>query len=58
MWVGLVRLYRSNPIAYVYLLYGLIYEIENTELHVAMHHGNVVGCLLVWRGARTAAVHV
>jgi hypothetical protein len=54
------RLYKSSPTPpHCYLVYDLIYEPENTEIHVKLSENNTVeSYVLTWRGTRWSALHI
>ena len=58
VWRHLVRLYLSDPPAHAYLIYDLIYELDNTDLLVDLGPEGVKGYLLVWRGRQRPCVHL
>ena len=58
LWRAIVRLYRSQPLRHVYLLYDLIYEEDRTEAYFAVEGGEVMGYLLLWRGSRALGAHL
>ncbi len=57
LWRGVTRLYLSDPLTHVYLLYDLIYELDRTDTCFEISGGDIVGYLLVWRGPRVC-VHL
>jgi len=58
VWRNLVKLYLGDPLTHVYLMYDLLYELENTEFYFAVEDGEVKGYLLVWRGPRNLGIHL
>lgn len=58
LWKEVVRLYSEDPLTHVYLVYDLVYELDNSDFYFAVSDGEVQGYLLIWRGLRTLGVHV
>lgn len=48
LWREIVELHTRDPVAHAYLMYDLVYELENTELLVDYERG-IRGYALVWK---------
>jgi len=48
----------KDSLTHVYLFYDLIYEIDNTDIHMAVSNDNIVGYLLIWKGPRILGIHI
>ena len=57
LWRTLTKLYLSDPTTHVYLMYDLIYELDKTSVLLNVED-RVSGYVLIWRGMRSAGVHV
>lgn len=57
LWREIVGLYKRDPLAHAYLLYDLVYELENTELLVDYEEG-IRGYALVWKKYAPWAIHL
>jgi GNAT superfamily N-acetyltransferase len=56
---SIVSLYRQNPYDHAYLLYDLLYELDNTDLYMDVDElGRVKSYMLVWRGRGYLAIHL
>ncbi len=58
LWRNIIRLYLRNPLEHVYLLYDLIYEVDNTDVYFNIDNGSINGYILVWRGQNVNGVHL
>ena len=58
LWKGITKLYSSDPLTHVYLLYDLIYELGRTDACFEVVGGDIAGYLLVWRGPRVVCAHL
>lgn len=48
----------KDPLTHVYLFYDLIYEMNNTEIYLALSNDDIVGYLLIWRGYKILGIHI
>ena len=58
LWKGIVKLYASDPLTHVYLLYDMVYELEHSDFYFMTSGNNIVGYLLIWRGPRVVGIHI
>jgi len=58
IWKALLKLYFNDPIEHVYFMYDIIYAIDKTDIYLALSNNDVIGYLLIWKGADVAGVHI
>jgi len=58
LWKSIAKLYLSDPLTHVYLLYDLVYELDRTDACFEVVRGSVAGYLLVWKGPRVVCVRL
>ena len=58
LWKKIMNLYFGDPLTHVYLVYDLIYEIDNTNVCFNLRNGDVSGYILIWKGWRGYGIHV
>ncbi len=58
LWRAIVKLYRSDPLTHCYLMYDLIYELENTDAVFRAGSSGIDAYVLIWRGPRVWGVHL
>ncbi|MHA1595059.1 MAG: GNAT family N-acetyltransferase [Candidatus Baldrarchaeia archaeon] len=60
VWRMLVELYKSDPLTHVYLMYDIVYELENSDIHIVVGNDKILGYLLVWKDPATGflGVHI
>ncbi len=58
LWRAIVELYRSDPLTHCYLMYDLIYELENTDAVFRVGSSGIEAYVLVWYGPRVCGIHL
>ena len=58
LWRSITKLYLTDPLTHVYLLYDLIYELDCTDVFFNVVGGSITGYLLVWRGPRAVCIYL
>ena len=58
LWKGILKLYMNDPLTHIYLLYDLIYELNNIDVLFKVSGNEIVGYLFTWKGPKTISVHV
>lgn len=58
LWRAVVELYISDPLTHCYLMYDLIYELENIDAVFRMRNGVIDAYVLLWRGPHVYGVHL
>ncbi|MET1159561.1 MAG: GNAT family N-acetyltransferase [Thermoprotei archaeon] len=56
---SIISLYRRNPFDHAYLLYDLLYQLDNTDLYMDIDdEDKIKAYMLIWSGPRYFAVHL
>jgi ribosomal protein S18 acetylase RimI-like enzyme len=56
---SIISLYRRNPYDHAYLLYDLLYELDNTDLYMDVDvSGRIRAYILIWYGPSSLAIHL
>ena len=58
IWKAIRRLYLSDPLIHVYLMYDLIYYFEDIKLYFAINKSAIIGYILIWHGPYSYGVHL
>jgi len=58
LWRAIVELYLSDPLTHCYLMYDLIYELNNIDVVLRVGEEKVDAYTLLWQGRRVWAVHL
>ncbi len=58
LWRAIVELYRSDSLTHCYLMYDLIYELENIDAVFRVGSSGIDAYVLVWRGPRVWGAHL